>query len=156
MDRNPYDPPKSDLDKPGAPREALELAPRGLRFVNLVIDSVAQVLTAAIIFGIVGAIDPELMKRMAADDMPVNDYIIGICVSLLYYVPQESLYGWTLGKLVTRTRVVDEKGHPVTFGRVLGRTLLRFVPFEGFTFFGKVGLHDKASGTRVVRSQNTL
>src|SRR5437016_4974548 len=122
MDRNPYEPPKSDPGQPGTSKETLELAPRGLRFVNLVIDSVAQLLTATIIFAIVGSIDPDLMKRMAADELALNDYIIGICVSLLYYVPQESLCGWTLGKLVTRTRVVDEQGNPVTFGRVLGRT----------------------------------
>ena len=151
MDRNPYDPPKSNLEQSAPPPGALELAPRGLRFANLVIDSVAHTLVVIALFAFVASSDPELMKRIAADDSPLNAYIIGVCVALLYYVPQESLFGWTLGKLVTRTRVVDEAGNRPTFGRVLGRTLLRFVPFEAFTFLGELGLHDRASGTRVVR-----
>jgi len=158
MDRNPYDPPKSDLEQPTRLKGELELAPRGLRLANMLIDSMAQAVGGLVIFTIVALADADVLTRLAADESPVSGYVIGICVSLLYYVPLESLFGRTLGKLVTRTRVVDESGNPVTFGRVLGLTLLRLVPFEAFTFLGRtgIGLHDSASRTRVVRVPRNL
>jgi uncharacterized RDD family membrane protein YckC len=158
MDRNPYDPPKSDLEQPAAPPGQLELAPRGLRLANMLIDAVAQAVTGFVIFALVGIVDAGLLNGLASDESPLSSYVIGICVSLLYYVPLESLSGRTLGKLVTRTRVVDESGNPPAFGRVLGRTLLRLVPFEAFTFLGRtgVGLHDSASRTRVVRDPRNV
>jgi hypothetical protein len=64
----------------------------------------------------------------------------------------EALFGRTLGKLVTRTRVVSESGAPATFWQLLMRTLYRLMPFEGFSFLAtrRPGWHDRWSKTRVV------
>jgi uncharacterized RDD family membrane protein YckC len=60
--------------------------------------------------------------------------------------------GRTLGKLITRTSVVDAEGRRPTFKQVLGRTFSRIIPFEPFSFFGKDarGWHDSMSNTFVV------
>lgn len=84
-----------------------------------------------------------------------RDYGMGIVVVFLYYVPMEAVFGFTVGKLVTGTRVVDESGLPPSWRQVIGRTLCRFIPFEAFSVLfstdGKVrGWHDRLAGTYVV------
>jgi len=76
--------------------------------------------------------------------------ILGTVV--LYYCVAEGLTGRTLGKVVTRTRVVDEQGRRPPFGRVVARSLLRIVPFEWIGLFEKDRrtLHDFGSKTYVV------
>lgn len=78
-------------------------------------------------------------------------------IVVLYYVPFETGFGRTPAKLITGTKVVSEDGGPPGLGRVLGRTLVRMVPFEVFSFLGgdgrPVGWHDSWSGTRVVRTR---
>ena len=75
---------------------------------------------------------------------------------LLYYVPMEGLFGFTVGKLVTGTRVVNAQGGRPTWGQAFGRTLCRLIPFEPFSLFfskdGEVrGWHDSVPKTWVVR-----
>ena len=74
-------------------------------------------------------------------------YIIG------YYVVCESIWGKTLGKVITNTKVVDREGNKPSFLRILGRSCARWIPFEIFSFlFGgfPVGWHDSLSKTFVV------
>jgi uncharacterized RDD family membrane protein YckC len=59
--------------------------------------------------------------------------------ALIYYVAQEALWSRTLGKLITGTKVVNEDGSKLTFGRALGRTLCRLIPFEPLSFLGGSG-----------------
>ena len=82
--------------------------------------------------------------------------MFGTGLMLVYYLPSEALFGRTVGKLVTRTRVVSQSGGPPDFLQVLRRTLIRFVPFEPFSFLSKrsVGLHDRWSETRVVLTRS--
>lgn len=84
---------------------------------------------------------------------PLMDNLFGFGVMLLYYIGFEAVTGRTVGKLVTGTKVVTLQGHAPSALQVLGRTLIRFVPFEPFSFFGSEprGWHDRWSNTRVVR-----
>lgn len=78
--------------------------------------------------------------------------LLGVVLSLSYYVALESMFGISLGKLVTRTKVVAESGDRASLQQIIIRSLCRFVPFEPFSFFGQSrGWHDRWSGTRVVR-----
>ncbi|MFQ6309844.1 RDD family protein [Lysobacter capsici] len=92
---------------------------------------------------------------MKEPDIVLN-IVIGYAVVVLYYVPLEGMFGVTLGKLVTGTRVVDEQGRPPSWGQVLGRTFARFIPFEAFSvLFAREdrvsGWHDRLPKTLVVR-----
>ncbi|HWB33836.1 MAG TPA: RDD family protein [Candidatus Paceibacterota bacterium] len=72
---------------------------------------------------------------------------------ILYYVLFESIWQRTLGKWITNTKVVKLDGTKPGFWRIVGRSLLRLVPFEAFSFvFGEhpFGWHDRLSGTMVV------
>ncbi len=79
-------------------------------------------------------------------------WFIWIGIVLFYYIFFEGFFGWTPGKLVTRTKVIGKSGAKPDFGEVVGRSLLRFMPFEIFSYMGKsaLGWHDRWSGTMVI------
>ena len=82
--------------------------------------------------------------------------ILGIAILALYFIVMEGIFGVTIGKLLTGTRVVNAKGGKPSFGQIVGRSFARMIPFEPFSFlFGDntTGWHDSLSGTRVIRNR---
>ncbi|PQO40231.1 RDD family protein [Blastopirellula marina] len=80
-------------------------------------------------------------------------FLFGLFINFSYYVLMEGLFGRTMGKLASGTKVVNEQGLPPSWGQVFGRTACRFIPFEPFSFFGAMpprGWHDKLPKTYVV------
>lgn len=79
-------------------------------------------------------------------------WFVWIGIVLSYYIFFEGLFGWTPAKLITRTKVIGKSGTKPNLNEVIGRTLLRLVPFEIFSYMGKsaLGWHDRWSGTMVV------
>ena len=138
-EHSPYSPPASMLSEP-----PLDFGQRGAssmrRFVNLLVDQVAIVL---LVFAIVA---------VHRGPLPFGS---GVLVTVGYYALLESVFGLTLGKLFTGTRVVREDGGRAGILKILGRTLARMIPFEPFSVLAggdpPVGWHDSLSGTRVVR-----
>ena len=145
---NPYAAPTSDVEQhPTQKLGEQRNASTGQRFANLLVDYVALITVNAII----GAL---MVLLLGMDEIgPGLDFIVGTLVMFAYYAASEATFGRSMGKLVTGTRVVDVDGGPPSFGQILKRTALRFVPFEAFSFFGPNGLHDRLSGTRVIRTR---
>jgi uncharacterized RDD family membrane protein YckC len=85
----------------------------------------------------------------------IPDQLFGFLILSIYYVGFEGLLGRTPGKFITGTRVVHEKGGKASLPQIVGRTMVRFVPFEAFTFLSSEGArwHDRWSKTRVVRTR---
>lgn len=78
-------------------------------------------------------------------------------IIILYYTLLEGSKGKTLGKLITKTKVVTEDGDPITYKQAFLRTLCRFVPFEPFSaFFGLTMWHDQWTKTVVVKDIKPL
>jgi uncharacterized RDD family membrane protein YckC len=131
-EHNPYAPPAAAVSEaPAASHEReQEPAPRWRRFANLLIDSLCYYALAMLIGIVIALVDASFFDHMSA----AGEYAFGFGVMVLYYLPSETLFGRTLGKLVTRTRV----------------------PFEPFSFLRarSVGLHDRWSETRVVSSHS--
>jgi uncharacterized RDD family membrane protein YckC len=151
VEHNPYAPPKANVSDPVRVPEDDELASRGQRFVNFIIDWVVRaVLVACAQYGLI-----DLQAREIIDPPGfLVGLVPGYIAVLIYYLSTEGVFGRSLGKLVTRTRVVTVDGGTPTFLQILGRTVSRWVPFEAFSFFGGppvVGWHDSWSNTRVVR-----
>lgn len=153
---NPYTPPVTA--DPNLVAEVLETgipqtASLGLRFANLIVDRIAVV---GLVFGVSFAIG--MFGGMSGVDWVegAGQYIIGFGTTILYYAACESVFGRTLGKLVTGTKVIGEHGGKPSFGKALLRTLCRFIPFEPFSFFGseRRGWHDSITRTWVIRSRN--
>lgn len=70
----------------------------------------------------------------------------------VYYMIVELTFGTTLGKLATRTRIVDAYGEKPYKQYFVLRSLARMIPLERFSFLTAFcrGWHDKLSNTYVV------
>lgn len=144
-----YDAPHSELEA-GTKSDDVEPVYAGRRLANMVIDYAGYLGFSVIsVFVIILVGGDGLVAGI--EDVP--DVVLGLPFYLGYYVICEALMQRTLGKLVTRTKVVSEDGGKPRFGQIMIRTLCRLIPFEAFSFLGNeaVGWHDKISKTRVVR-----
>ena len=93
--------------------------------------------------------------RMAYNSNPgMVLFDIAVC-RLVYYLLFESILGITPAKLLTETRVINYEGNKPALKNVAVRTVSRFIPFESISFFLHNGLHDKLSGTLVVKEKRT-
>lgn len=121
---------------------------RSLRFVNLVADLA--------LIGIVAELDCVLdgMRHLDFDEDFLLKSALFVATGLVYYVLSEFVWGATPGKMLTECIVVErDTSSKVGFPRVLGRTLLRLVPFDCLTFLpSPEGLHDRVSVTRTIQA----
>lgn len=132
------------------------LASSGQRFANLLIDLVAQFIIGALL----GVLSTVLYYGFGIDgpliwisEMDVlQERLLGILILLFYYGLFETFTSRTLGKYITKTKVVMEDGTRPEASVVFLRSLCRIIPFEQFSFLGTNarGWHDSLSKTYVV------
>ncbi|MGH1347728.1 MAG: RDD family protein [Nannocystales bacterium] len=144
---NPYQPP-SEGGSPGSQPPIDDTpfpASRGRRFGNLMIDGIVLGVVVSALFSVFDELgfEPEGF---------VLQWVPEILGYLLTYVVPETFLGRTVGKFATGTKVVDVRGGKPSVGQVLGRTLIRLVPFDGLSFLwgDNTGWHDQWSRTLVV------
>lgn len=127
-------------------RKPIHLVSGMVRFVNFVIDNSIVLLLSAMIqaSGLLGEFG------YARNVIFSPNYILA---SLCYFVTSEYFFKKSIGKLVTKTRVVRKDGRAIKFTNILIRTLCRHIPFEPLSCFGSnvVGWHDSLSNTLVVK-----
>lgn len=161
-EHNPYHAPAASIAET-TPQERLKIEPAGRwrRFFNLLIDYACFTLLAMLML-----MPYAMWLMMKGGDAAVatleepnflRDYAIGISAMLVYYIPMEGFFGFTVGKLITGTRVVNEQGGKPRWGQVVGRTFARFIPFEAFSVLfandkERRGWHDSLPKTYVVRN----
>jgi uncharacterized RDD family membrane protein YckC len=130
-------------------------ASQGKRFANFLLDLVFYYIFSFVI-GLIIAIYHVAFSASSNSifkgDSEIRNYLIGFMVVFTYYSISEALTGRTLGKLITKTKVVDENGQRPGLGIILLRTVCRFIPFDALSFFSddNSGWHDKLSKTKVV------
>ncbi|CAL2074915.1 RDD family protein [Tenacibaculum sp. 190524A05c] len=83
-----------------------------------------------------------------------NSELLFILIYFLYYLILESVtQGQTIGKIVTKTKVVNYLNEKPSFKKIFWRTLLRLNPFDTASYlFGQEG-HDSISKTKLVSSE---
>jgi uncharacterized RDD family membrane protein YckC len=111
-----------------------------IRLYNFLIDS-AVFIIVVILFSML------LNDHIVQKDLK---YII-ILVYYLYYFIMEWTTGQTVGKIITKSKVVSSDTHqkPRVFN-ILIRTLCRLIPFDFFTYiFIPMGIHDRVSKTEL-------
>jgi uncharacterized RDD family membrane protein YckC len=157
MVTSPYDPPKSTVADTVAAfvPERIHLARKRVRLANFLLDYVFTVIcwsAIAILLAVAG------LGGWIEQLNPIQEQVFGLVMYVAYYVGFEGTFGWTLAKLITGTRVVNDRGEKPALRRILGRSLARLVPFEPFSFFGSTptGWHDRWSNTRVVSLRRAL
>lgn len=124
--------------------ETHNVASQQKRFVNYLIDYllVCQIIIPLFIFFLIDYVDESIAITLS------------LVLPFLYFLILEATTGKTLGKVITKTEVVDIDGIRPNIWRVLIRTLCRFIPFDAFSYLFKepLGWHDKISKTYVIES----
>jgi len=146
---SPYAPPASEL-RSKVTKTDFVYASKWQRFGNMLIDDFGYIVFSALIGASLAIVGGDEAVALL-DSIP--DIIFGYSVMTVYYFSLEFSTGRTLGKLITRTKVVDEEGNKPSWRKILGRTFTRIVPFEPFSFLGKDGrgLHDRWPNTYVIK-----
>jgi len=122
-------------------------ASSSLRFVHLIIDSIA----IAWLTGMLGVI----LVFSLGIPFGTNSWWIYLIVNFTYFISLEYKFGKTLGKMITKTRVIKSSGANSTLTDIIIRTLCRFIPFDHFSYlFTKNGFHDYLSNTMVIKNKN--
>ncbi|WP_224999370.1 RDD family protein [Cesiribacter sp. SM1] len=139
--------------------DTLVPASGGKRFANFVIDYIAALVFVMIISASIGVFVSLLGFDVFEEEYPLVENLLGFFWYFGYYIFFEyALNGRTIGKMITRTRVLDEKGGKPGFGQVVGRTFARMIPFEAFSFLGdsSIGWHDSLPGTLVIDEKKSV
>lgn len=119
----------------------IKIATKPLRFLNFIVD-------ALVIFLIYFLIT-----------YPFNIYLesaIGqiffVLIYIVYYVILEVIFQKTIGKFITKTKVITtEEGKP-SAPNIIKRTLCRVIPFDQVSYlFTLNGFHDRFSDTTVIK-----
>ena len=127
---------------------------RLIRFGNDIFDmATGFILIVLVVIFLVffGVVEPDFFDNID----PITDRLISITFLLLFYFISEAIWQRTPGKLITGTKVIASDGTKPTLGAIAIRTLVRFVPFDAFSFLGDRvrGWHDKWSGTYVIKAK---
>jgi len=97
----------------------------GIRFVSLVIDS----LIISIIFGVLASILGAGMMRQGSWSVGLLSFAFYIA----YYTYLEGTRGQTIGKMITKIKVVREDGRPIDMEQAFKRNILRVI--DGFVAY---------------------
>jgi uncharacterized RDD family membrane protein YckC len=95
-------------------------------------------------------------------DFKLHNYLIdsfykkvfSVLISFIYYLTTETIWGKTIGKMITKSQVRNIDFTVAKFYQILIRTFLRMIPFDPLSFLGlgKKGWHDVFSKTVVIKT----
>ncbi len=145
MNENPFSAPSTDPAEHSTGDLVWPDASNGKRFGNMIIDLIVYYALSIVVALVIFLAGQESLLEGAAG------YLVSFSVYFFYYFLMETIFGATIGKLITGTRVANDTGK-ATAGQIIVRTLCRFIPFEPFSFFRTEpgGWHDSISKTRVI------
>lgn len=101
----------------------------------------------------------NIFLKLVGIYIPVIIVIFIFVFNFIYYIIFEGIWGRTIGKWITKTKVVSLTGRKPKFKQIVIRSLSRLIPFEAFSFLihtHPIGLHDSLSKTIVVPSSFTV
>ncbi len=132
----------------------LNLAGQGQRIFNFIIDMVTFfTIWFALTMGLMLLGLDQTYTDETGEQLPIVPLIILVPTFWGYYLLTEYKFQRTLGKVLTKTKVVSLTGDKPTLKQIIFRTLSRSIPFEYFSYLATVeGIHDKLSKTRVVKN----
>ena len=96
--------------------------------------------------GLVSSLELAVGEHFAAT-------IVFFVFSSFYFLVFEGFFKATPAKYLSQTSVVNLNNDPVSFSNVFGRTLCRRIPFDAFSFLGKLGWHDSLAYTTVAKHE---
>jgi uncharacterized RDD family membrane protein YckC len=132
----------------------LNLAVKSQRIINLVVDMVAFFVVWIILIVIITIAGlNQTYTDETGEQIPLVPFIVLLPTFWGYYILTEILFQKTLGKFLTKTKVVSLTGSKPSAIQIVFRTLSRSIPFEYLSYLLTVeGIHDRLSKTRVVKA----
>lgn len=120
-----------------------------IRFVNFVIDTIVWLIlylfTAYLL-------DKYFLRFNSYLINYIYSVSLGLTIYVAYYFGFEYYFQRTIGKLLSRTKVVSQSGDGLTPKTILKRSFFRLIPINVFYFlFSRIGLHDRLSYTLVIK-----
>lgn len=152
---NPYSAPSVTAAPPdfATPAQIIP-ATHGPRFLNMIIDQiVVGVMNVGVNIMLIIAFGGT--NAAGEPDAGIPGVIANLALMIAYYTLSEGIFGKTLGKLATGTRVVGMDGLKIPMGKAFTRSLCRLIPFEAFSFLGSNarGWHDSITKTWVIKGR---
>jgi uncharacterized RDD family membrane protein YckC len=119
-----------------------------LRSINFIIDIVAIFL----IYRSTAYIIQKLLNIISIREILFLNRTTVFIVFILYFILAENMFQKTLGKIITKTKVVNLDGEKPNFVNITIRTFSRLIPFDGISYLYSIsGFHDKLSKTIVIK-----
>ncbi len=135
------------------------VASKGKRFANYLIDTTIVNVFFFSFFIIVGLVmgftmpEADVAASLESPGLSLLINISAIFIYPIYYLILEGIFkGKTIGKLLTKTRAIDEDYEKMNGEQLVKRSFSRMIPFEAFSYLGDRtdGWHDRISDTIVV------
>jgi uncharacterized RDD family membrane protein YckC len=133
--------------------DSSKIASNSKRFINWIVDSISVSILWFILLPVIVIIlrNVGLLDNLKDGETMDLEFTV-LPIAFLYYLTFESIFKTTLGKLITKTKIIRLDNEEVNFVDILLRTLCRFIPFEQLSFLAEKpsGWHDKISETRII------
>ncbi len=131
----------------------VNLAGQWVRFANSIVDMISIIAIWILLsFGLNLLGFDQMYEVEKGELITIIPLIIAFPTFWGYYLLTEFYFQRTLGKILTKTKVVTQTGDKPNFTQILWRTLSRSIPFEYFSYLVTInGIHDRLSGTRVIK-----
>jgi len=121
-----------------------------IRFLNFIIDSIAFL----ILVFIVGFIFDLMIPRGENTPLEFIGFLTVVVSFFGYYIFMENKYQKTIGKFITKTKVVTKLNDKPELRDIVIRTICRLIPFDRISYlFMKNGFHDSISKTLVIKDK---
>lgn len=113
-------------------------ADTGKRFLNYLIDVLVFYALAFLTGIVIAIVSPSIIDNMNdSSDFALLDRLITLLAYGTYMGIVEGLFkGKSIGKLITKTRAVNEDGTRIGWDKAFARGFSRAVPFCAFSAFG--------------------
>lgn len=122
----------------------------GIRFLNFIIDFIVWLVLAFIVSLIIDLFFQTTDQFI----LQLFGYILIFGTFIGYYAIMEIKFQKTVGKFITKTKVVKINGERPENSDIISRTFCRLIPFDRISFlFMKNGIHDMLSKTKVVKDK---
>ena len=141
---------KATVDKEQRQKVDSNVVGSGTRFINFLLDFIIWLVFGSLISFIIGLFVPVTSENQGILTLLI--YLIFFGSFIAYYSIMEIKFQKTVGKFVTKTKVVTMNGEKPENGEIIARTFCRLIPFDRLSFlFVKNGIHDFLSKTKVVK-----
>lgn len=132
---------------------SIKIASNTKRFTNWIIDSITISILWFILLPVIVIVlkNLGLLDNLAKGEKLDLEFTF-LPVAFFYYLIFEGVFKTTLGKLITKTKIIRLDNEEVNIVDILLRTLCRFIPLEQLSFLADkpIGWHDRISETRII------